>query len=246
MQPAHNVTMRAVTAACAIAFTLSACATARPTGPMTPEEQRMRQQASDFNRTIAEGVVLGALAGAAGGAGIGAAAHSKDRGEGALIGAAIGAAVGALAGGVAGKYYADKKQRYANEEQRLDAIIGDLQRQNTEMEALVSSTQTVVAADKQKIDQVNADLAANKISKAQAEQRLASVDQNVKFLGQTIENLKKRRDEWQEVADKARADTSKQAKIKELDSQINRLEQQISLMQGELDALTSRRASAVG
>lgn len=237
--------LRAFTALWGVVFALSACATARPTAPLSPEEQRMRQQASDFNRTIAEGVVLGALAGAAGGAGIGAAANKQNRGQGALIGAAIGAAVGALAGGVAGKYYADKKERYANQEQRLDAIIADLQKQNTEMEALVSSTQKVVEADKQKIDQVNADLAANRISKAQAQQRLASVDDNVKFLGETIENLKKRRDEWQEVVDKARAD-SNTAKIKQLDAQINRLEQQIALMEGELDALTSRRASAVG
>ena len=212
---------------------------------MSPEEQRMRQQASDFNRTIAEGVLLGALAGAAGGAGIGAAAHSKNRGEGALIGAAIGAVVGALAGGAAGKYYADKKQRYASEEQRLDSIIADLEKQNTEMEALVSSTHTVVAADKQKLDQIDAELAANKISKAQAQQRLASVDANIKFLGETIENSKKRRDEWKEVATKARAD-SNTAKIKQLDAQINRLEEQITLMEGELEALTSRRASVVG
>ena len=205
----------------------------------------MYKQAQDYNKTVAQGVLVGALAGAAIGAGTGAAANSKNRGEGALIGMAIGAAIGALGGGAAGTYYAKKKQDYANKEQRLDAIIADLDRQNAELEQLVQSAQSVIEADTRKIDEISADLAANRISKKQAEQRLDAVDDNSEFLKQQIESLKEARDEWIDVAEKARADTNS-PKIQKLDEQIGRLQQQIGALEGELDALTSRRASVVG
>lgn len=205
----------------------------------------MYKQAQDYNKTVAQGVLVGALAGAAIGAGTGAAANSKNRGEGALIGMAIGAAIGALGGGAAGTYYAKKKQDYANKEQRLDAIIADLDRQNAELEQLVQSAQSVIEADTRKIDEVSADLAAKRISKKQAEQRLDAVDDNSKFLKQQIDSLKEARDEWIDVAEKARADTNS-PKLQKLDEQIGRLQQQITELEGELDALTARRASVVG
>ncbi len=250
MNRRYKVAFRAFVLLWTTVFGLNACATAaRPSSPsaLTPQEERMRAQAADFNRTITEGVVAGALGGAAAGAGIGALANKRNRSQGALIGAAIGALAGALMGGAAGKYYADKKERYANQEQRLDAIIADLQKQNAELNALVDSTRTVVDADKRKIDDVSKELAANKISKQEARQRLASVEGNCRFLSQTIATLKQRHDEWKQVADQARAEpTSDSKKIQVLDGQINRLEQQITLMQGDLDALNSRRVSVVG
>jgi uncharacterized membrane protein len=224
----------------------SACATmSKPNRPLTPEEERMYKQAQDYNKTVAQGILVGAVAGAAVGAGAGAAANSKNRGEGALIGMAIGAVVGALGGGAAGTYYAKKKQQYANKEQRLDAIIADLERQNAELERLVQSTQSVIEADTRKIDEISADLAANRISRKQAEQRLAAVDDNCEFLKQQIKSLKEARDEWIEVAEKARADTNS-PKIQKMDEQISRLQLQIGALESELDALTSRRASVVG
>src|SRR5262245_44060286 len=96
--------MRAVAATMAGIMLLGGCAPAAPARPLTPQEARMRAQATDFNRTLAEGVGLGLLAGAATGAGIGAAAYGRDRGQGALVGALIGGLVGGIAGGVAGNY----------------------------------------------------------------------------------------------------------------------------------------------
>ena len=88
--------------------------------PPTPAERRLAAQESDYNRTLAEGFVIGAVGGAAIGAGLGAALTKGNRGMGALIGAGIGALAGAIAGGATGSYYAEKKQEYANEEDRLE------------------------------------------------------------------------------------------------------------------------------
>jgi len=197
----------------------------------------MRDQANDFNRTILEGAGVGALAGA----GIGAAACRGD-----LSCILIGAAAGAAAGSAGGYYYAQKKEGYVNEEQRLDAIIADIRKDNQNLEGLVKDAQTVAAADKQKMDQVDKALAANTISQEQAKRELAAVDDNREVLEDTIANLKDRRDEWSEVAQKARADTDT-AQMARLDREIKTLENQIALLENELDALTTRRrASLVG
>lgn len=251
MQPIRSLKCRTLAGVLAGVLLLNGCAGlpgasgGDPGRPLTPAEQRMRQQASDYNRTIAEGVGVGALAGAAVGAGIGAAASGGNRGKGALIGAAIGGLVGAIGGGLTGQYYAKKKEQYANSEQRLDSVIADLETENQKLESLVADTRTVVAADKAKLDKVQKDLAANRISHQQAQRELAAVDSNRKVLSDTIVNLKKRRDEWREVEQQARQDGTS-TKVAQIDREINRLETQIGLMQDELDAINSRRATVVG
>lgn len=242
----RSLASRILAVGLSIALLLGGCATQgqQPDDQLTPAEARLRQQSADFNRTIAEGVGLGALGGAALGAGIGALA-TKNHGAGALIGAAIGALSGAIAGGLTGSYYASKKQQYANEEQRLDSMIADLSTENDKLEALNATTKQVVAENIAELDSIQGDLAAKRISKAQAEQRLAQVDKDRQTIATTLASLKKRRTEWQEAAAQARMEASAQ-QTRVLDQQIAQLEKQINVMQGELDALTSRRTSVVG
>ena len=127
-----RVRFRATAAVVAAAMLVASCAGAGgdpqftdPGRPLTSAEMRMRQQANDFDRTLAEGVAIGALGGAAAGAGIGALAGGNNRGTSALIGAGIGAVLGSLAGYTAGSYYAKKKGQYADQEQLLDSMIAD-------------------------------------------------------------------------------------------------------------------------
>ncbi len=216
-----------------------------PGRPLTPAEMRMRQQTSDFNRTLAEGVAIGAVGGAAAGAGIGALAGGDNRGTSALIGAGIGAVLGSLAGYAAGSYYAEKKRRYADQEQLLDAMIADARADNQKTEMLVRDSQMVAAADKQKLDQIKRDLAAKKISHEQAQKELAAVDSNRQVLESSITNLGKRRDEWRQAALEARSDANN-PRVAQLDNEINKLDKQIALMQSELDAINARRLTVVG
>ena len=156
-----KVRFRATAAVVAGAMLLSSCAEvgggpqfSDPGRPLTPAELRMRQQSNDFNRTLVEGVAVGALGGAALGAGIGAAAGGNNRGSSAALGALISAAVGTLAGYAAGSYYAEKKGQYADQEQVLDAMIADARADNLKTEALLRDSQTVAAADIQKLDRI--------------------------------------------------------------------------------------------
>jgi len=242
----RSFTSRILAVGLSITLILGGCVThgQQPDEQLTPAEARLRQQSADFNRTIAEGVGIGALGGAALGAGIGALV-TKNRGTGALIGAAIGALSGAVAGGVTGSYYANKKQQYANEEQRLDSMIADISTENQKLEALNATTQQVVTENLAELDAIQGDLSAKRISRAQANQRLAQVDNERQTIALTLASLKKRRNEWQEAAAQARMDASGQ-QVRMLDQQIAQLEKQINAMESELDALTSRRTSIVG
>lgn len=212
--------------------------------PPTPAEQRLAAQKSDYNRTLAEGLVIGTVGGAALGAGIGAAV-TRSRGAGALIGAGIGALAGAMIGGATGNYYAEKKQKYANEEDRLDSMIADAEAYNAKAAATLATTRSMVVDDQQRLATIDQEVAANRMSKAQAERQLAGVDRRRQLLRDTIASQQARRDEWRQAVAEARRD-SDNPKVAEVDQQIARLESQIALMQQELDALNSHRATVVG
>jgi hypothetical protein len=213
--------------------------------PPTPAERRLAAQKTDYNRTLAEGIAIGAVGGAALGAGIGAAAAGGNRGMGALIGAGIGALLGGVAGGATGSYYAEKKQRFANEEQRLDSMIADARAYNAKTEATLATTRAMVAEDQQRLEAIDRDVAAKRMSREQAQRELAGIDRRRQLLEATIVSQKERRDEWKQAAAEARSD-SQNPKIAQVDQEIARLEKQVTLMQSELDALNSRRATVAG
>src|SRR6266852_3957822 len=76
--------------------------------------------ATDRGQTQAEGAGVGALGGAALGALTG---YALGGAKGAAIGAAAGAGVGAGAGYVYGTHVANQKEKFAREEDYLDAVI---------------------------------------------------------------------------------------------------------------------------
>jgi len=103
-------------------LTGGASTTATPDSSLTPEEQRLRKQSQAFQRTVWEGVLIGASAGALLGV-----FQGKDT-EGILKRALIGGAVG----GLAGAYIANKQKQYSNTEDQLDSMISDVQKSNKE------------------------------------------------------------------------------------------------------------------
>lgn len=87
---------------------------------------------NDSTRTKSEGAGVGAAGGAAIGALLGQIIGGDTAGT--LIGAAIGAAVGGVAGYVAGSSVADRKEKYASEEDRINGEIDIIAQYNKELE----------------------------------------------------------------------------------------------------------------
>lgn len=202
--------------------------------PPTPAEKAMRERSFVFSRTIVEGTALGAGTGAL----IGAIACKGD--PRCIV---IGILAGGALGGTAGHYYAVKKDRYRNEEQRLDAIIAEIEEQNAIAEAVVADTRSVMAKDAGEVERLHAELSAGRMTREAYDRELAALDLNRKVLQRTVVNLSRRRDEWREVASRVHAESRSHSE--QIDGQIRRMEREIALLNAELDAVTSRRIGPV-
>lgn len=216
-----------------ISLLLSGCATTRDEASMTPAEKRMREQAATFNQTIAEGAALGCVAGML----IGVLASGRGGGERGR-GIALGCAAGAAVGGAAGYYVADKQEEYASTEERLEAMTTDVRADNQRLADLIDASRQVIATDTKTIERLEKQIAAGQISREKARTQLADVDDNTKYLEQTVANLKKRHEEYAIARGKTQG--SKQ-KLATMDAEISRLEQQISVLEKDLDSLVQRR-----
>jgi hypothetical protein len=84
---------------------------------------------SDSQRTQVEGTAVGAGAGALLGALVGGLVGGRD---GALIGAAVGAGAGGTAGYMYGTHVANQKEKYAKQEDWLNACIAQAKQVNDE------------------------------------------------------------------------------------------------------------------
>lgn len=229
-----------------VSLLLSACQTMGADGrPLTPAEQRMREQADTYNQTIFEGALTGCGAGLLAGMLLGATTK-KNKGQNVLAGAAIGCVAGAAIGGGVGAYVADKQEKYATKEQQLDSMIADVRVDNQRLAGLITATEQVIADDKTRMDQIDHDLAAGKITMEQAKQKMAAVDDNRAYLDNTLAELNKRKDTYLAAAQETAAGASK-TKAAAMNAEIATLQKQIAQLESDRDSLAKRRTvSRVG
>jgi hypothetical protein len=163
----------------------------------------MYKQAQDYNKTVAQAswrAVAGAAVGRAG-----AAANGKNRG-GALIGVAIGAG--------SGRWAAVRPGRTTPEEaavrQQGAAPRCDHRGPSARTPRLERLVQSAVGhrSDTRKIDEISADLAATDLE--EASRTAAGGGRQLRVPEAADQSLKEARDEWIEVAEKARADQQPQ------------------------------------
>lgn len=122
---------------------------------LSPAERRMREQSRAFQKTVWEGVLIGAGAGTLWGI------LQGDKGSDVLKKALIGGAVG----GLAGAYLGHKQNQYASKEDQLDSMIADVRQSNRETEQLIASAREVMAEDKRRLAEVQ-----GRLKKGQATQ----------------------------------------------------------------------------
>ena len=88
------------------------------------------------------------------------------------------------------------------------------------------------------IERTEKQMAEGLINRERARNQLAAVDDNVRYLEQTVANLKKKQQEY--TIARASSEGSAQ-NVAVMDSEISRLEQQISTLEKDLDGLIQRR-----
>ena len=185
-----------------------------------------------FSKSGFQACIGGALIGVGGCA----LSNSKDKEKCMLKAALIGCGVGM---GV--NYYLDQRRsEYSNQQQRLDAMLADVEADNRRLQNLNQTAATVLAEDRSALAQIKKDIAQKKVDTVTAKQRLQEVDANTKFLQDTLADLKRRQQQWREVAQEEKAAGANVAK---LDAEINSMQTQIASLQAEIDSLFQQRSA---
>ena len=185
---------------------------------------------TDSQTTKAQGAGLGALVGAVGGAALG---YAIDGSDGAARGALIGAGAGAIGGYAYGNHVANKKAKYASQEDYLDACIAAASNMNNQ----VASYNQSLANDIAKLKQQNAALAS---SGAQKSQKLAHKQAIASKRQQANKNLARVTDEIRIQSTVLQNERkASQARISQLNAQIANLKKQKASLQGMSNQLAS-------
>lgn len=219
----------------AISVALSGCntMTAAEEANLTPAERQLRADANQFNETILGGAATGAMIGAVLGALMGAASGDKQR-----IGsyAAVGAVGGGILGGVDGYITAKQREVGNNRLRVVQAMTADVEKDNQRLASLVSNSKQVLADSRQRLDEVNQQLAEKKITLEQARGEKARIEKNRDVMADAVDSLKKRRENYSSAAQKTGATTDPvfNQQVAQLNAQIAQLEQNIAGMNDAL------------
>lgn len=141
---------------------------------LTPAERRMREQSKAFQKTVWEGILIGASAGTLWGV------LQGDKGSDVLKKALVGGAVG----GLAGAYLGHKQNQYSSKEDQLDSMIADVRQSNRETEELIASARDVIAEDKKRLAEVQSRLKKGKATEAEVASTRKRISENREVIAQ--------------------------------------------------------------
>lgn len=160
---------------------------------------------------------------------------SCDSSKGAAQAAFLGCGIG-----MGANYYLDyQRSQYANAEQRLDALIADVKSDNQKLQTLTRQAKQVLATDKNTLAQIQQGIKRKTLERSTAQSQLAQVDANTQALNKTLADLKSRQQQWLDVANKERGQSTK---VEALDAEIGRMQKQIVNLEQSVDSVEKQRA----
>lgn len=164
--------------------------------------------------------------------------NTCDSDKGMITAALVGCGVG-----MGANYYLDhRRSEYADTEQRLNAMITDVREDNRKLQTLATTASDVLKQDRQTLANVKSQLAKKQMDNAAAQQQLAQVDANTRYLRNSLINLQKREQEWRQVA---AAEQQKSRQHTELSNEINRMQKQIISLQENVQQVEQQRTAIV-
>jgi hypothetical protein len=187
----------------------------------------------------AVGTVLLAILGAAAGAVL-----TGGRGEGAAYGAAAGAAVGAGLGTASGVDTAEQKQHYAVQLARYECQTQAAEIENESLRGAGDRLHSSVDSLTQQLDQLEADYADKRMTRAQAQKELNDIDDAAAGLQRRIIAMKESTGQYRQYA----ASTENMAKGVAMaldDARAGVLEREITEMETRNAALEQQYAELV-
>lgn len=221
----------------ALAVSLAGCETMGPMagfggGPqvvLSPAEQQLRDDEKRFNDTVISAV----LTGAAGGAAVGALGCliAGCRGRDTVAAAGVGAVVGGAALGIDGYVTAKKEQAGKQNLRAVQAAANDVRQDNGKLQTYLASSNRVLSEGKTRLASLQKDVAAKRISTAEAQQAREREERNIASMSQTLAQARKTRDQYIEASTKL-PDTPQNKR--DLDNEIKRMNQQIATLESHV------------
>ncbi len=151
--------------------------------------------------------------------------------------AACGVALGA-------NYYLDQRRsEFADTNERLQAITGDVQADTQRIMTRTEAAKAVISDDKKAIALLQKNIKSNELDIDKAEQELSQIDSNLKILNNDLKNMNSRLTNFEEVAAKERADGASGRSLQTLDKEISQMRSQIAFLQMEVDVLYNARSA---
>lgn len=157
----------------------------------TDAEIELRQRAAAMQRTVMEGIGVGAAAGG----GLNLAFGNRDGERGGTVGFAGAVRTGAILGGAAGSYVAYLQNRYATREEQLEEMRATLRANNAETEATLSVMRVVLANQTEELNRLRAAVAAAGGQSADLARELREARANLAEMERALEGAMARRTE---------------------------------------------------
>lgn len=179
---------------------------------MTATELELHNRSRAMQKTILEGLAIGAGTGA-----VISAVSGGDTVRGALIGAAVGVA--------AGSYLAHLQRNYADKESRLVAAISDLQGTNAEARLTLSVMRRVVDAQLRELAQLRRAVANGSADQSALNAELRDARANLRDMDAAADGAAKREREFSRAQRRGGLDDGNGAMDRELDELANRVKQ---------------------
>lgn len=156
---------------------------------------------------------------------------------------AIAAGIAACGVAMGANYYLDdRRSKYSNTTQRLQAMTKDVQDDTERVVQRTEVAQRVIVDDKAKLAQIKRDMASKKVNIEKSKKDLTSIDQNIAILNKDLKNMQAKVDGYKEAAQKERQDGAGN-KVVTMEREIERMNQKVSSLKAEVDALYNQRSA---
>jgi len=241
---------QALVLALAASFALTGCAggssrysSASSDSSLSADQKVLRANAARVDPeaaggdTVGEAVLIGAVVLGAVGCGI-ALLAGGDGGDCAAAGIG-GAALGAAGGYVAGKLVQKEQRDYANREAYLADVIDAADREIAENRKAAEAARRVTAQHQRRIDQLNAQYAAKKISQSAYRQEVAEMSVDRDAIALAVETNRQKIAELEQLI----AEGGSSSDLNQLRDRRDRLEQENWELQEQLEQMADLLAS---
>jgi chromosome segregation ATPase len=145
-------------------------------------------------------------------------------------------AIAAVAGcgvGAGANYMLDQRRaKFANNEQRINSFIEDVQADNQKLQSRMNTINVVLQENQRTLKTLNAQVAAKQVDQKKAKAELDRINANKAFLEKELASINTRIDDYQDIIEKERAVG---ANVRQLQGQLDQLSRTRDAMKGQLD-----------